>query len=241
VRALAPIALAATVLAGFARRERRAGGGGAGRRALAANLAIVANAGAFSGVLVVSTLHMQRVLGFSALEAGLGFVPLALSAGAGGPAAARLVARFGARAVVAASFLVTAGAALWLARAPAGSGYAAAMLPAFAIAGFTFATAAVPLTAEAVADAAPAAKGAAAGLFQTCTHAGGAAVLAALVVCAAARSDRAAAGGADATAALLAGYRLAFALTAALLAAGAVVTLALLRRPARASRPATAP
>src|SRR3954466_6438499 len=117
-------------LGGSPRRERRAGGG---RRAAAANLAIVANAGAFSGVLVMSTLHMQRVLGLSALEAGLGFVPLALSAAAGGPAAARLVARFGARAVVATSFLVTAGAALWLAGAPAGAGYAAAMLPAFAI------------------------------------------------------------------------------------------------------------
>jgi len=190
---------------------------------------------------VMSTLHMQRVLGLSALEAGLGFVPLALSAAAGGPAAARLVARFGARAVVATSFLVTAGAALWLAGAPAGAGYAAAMLPAFAIGGFTFATAAVPLTAEAVADAAPTAKGAAAGLFQTCTHAGGAAVLAALVVCAAARSDHVAAGGGDATAALLAGYRLAFALTAALLAAGAMVALALLPRRAPASASATAP
>jgi EmrB/QacA subfamily drug resistance transporter len=240
-RTLAPIVLAAAVLAGFAHRERERGAVAGGRRALAADVAIVANAGAFGGVLVLSTLHMQRVLGFSALEAGLGFVPLVLSAGAGGPAAARLVARFGTRGVVAASFVITAGAALWLAGAPVGTGYAAALLPAFAVGGFTFATAAVPLTAEAVADAAPAAKGAAAGLFQTCTHAGGAVVLAALIVCAAARSDGAAARGADATAALLAGYRLAFVLTAALLAAGALVALALLRRPAPPSPPATAP
>jgi MFS family permease len=238
-RTLVPLGVALALLAAYARRER--GGLAVDRRAAVANLAIVANAGAFGGVLVLSTLTMQRVRGFSALEAGLAFVPLALSAAAGGPAAARLVDRFGAQRVVVASLAVTAASVLWLARAPAGDGYATTLLPAFTVAGFTFATAAVPLTAEAVAGAAPAAKGAAAGLFQTCTHAGGAAVLAALVVCAAARSDAVAAHGATATDALLAGYRLAFALTAGLLAAGAVIALALPRRPARASRPAGAP
>jgi EmrB/QacA subfamily drug resistance transporter len=238
-RVLVAFGAAVALLVAFARRERGILAGR--RRALGANVAIVCNSGGFVGVLVLSTLYMQRVLGFSALEAGLGFVPLALSAGVGGPAAARLAGRFGARRVVAASFAVTAATVLLLARAPGDGQYGSALLPAFAVAGFTFATAAVPLTAEAVADAAPGAKGAAAGLFQTCTHAGGAAVLAALVVCAAARTDAAAADGAGATAALLAGYRLAFVLTAALLAAGALVATALLRPPARACRSAAAP
>jgi MFS family permease len=224
-----PVALvpALALLAAFARRERGTLAGD--RRAAVANGAIVCNAGAFGGIVVLSTLTMQRVLDFSPLEAGLGFVPLALSAAAGGPGAARLVARFGARSVVAVSFAVTAAAALWIARAPAG--YAVAFLPAFAVCGFTFATAAVPLTAEAVAGAAPERKGASSGLFQTCTHAGGAAVLAALVACAAARTD--------ATASLLAGYRFAFGLTAVLLAVGGLVAATLL--PGRASAPATAP
>jgi MFS family permease len=238
-RALVAFGAAVALLAVFARRERGVLAGR--RRALGANLAIVCNSGGFIGVLVVSTLYMQRVLGFSPLEAGLGFVPLALSAGAGGPGAAFLAGRFGARRVVAASFAVTAGAVLLLARVPADGGYASALLPVFAVAGFTFATAAVPLTAEAVADAPAGAKGAASGVFQTCTHAGGAAVLAALVVCAAARTDAAGADGASATAALLAGYRLAFVLTAALLAAGALVAATLLRPRARASRSAAAP
>jgi predicted MFS family arabinose efflux permease len=238
-RTLGPLAASAALLAWFARGERRALLGRP--RALGANLAIVANAGAFSGVMVLSTLYLQRVVGLSALAAGLGFVPLAVSAGAGGPAAAVLARRLGARRLVAASFAVTAAAVLWLARAPTDGAYATAVLPAFAVSGFTFATAAVPLTAAAVAGAGPAGKGAAAGLFQTCTHAGGAAVLAALVVCAAARSERAAAGGLDGAAALAAGYRFAFLLTAALLTTGAVVAWTLLRRPARASPPAAAP
>jgi hypothetical protein len=101
---------------------------------------------------------------------------------------------------------------IWLSQAPAEDGYWAVLKPAYSIAGFTFATAAVPLTAEATAEAAAADKGTAAGLFQTFTHVGGAVVLAVLVVAFAA-----------------AGRETALMLGAALLAAGAVVAWALLR------------
>jgi MFS family permease len=163
-----------------------------------------------------ASAYLQRVLGFSALEAGLAFVPLAVSAGAGGPLAARLVDRFGVRPVVTVSFLATVAAALWLSRAPAGGAYAVAVLPAFAVGGLAFATAAVPLMAESVAEAGPGEKGVAAGLFQTFSHAGGAIVLAVVVI-----------------AALLAGYRLAFLLVAALLLTGAAAAGALLPRRGR--------
>jgi MFS family permease len=229
-----PLGAGVVLLAGFAALERRAADPLVPRAVLrrrrprAANLAIVANAGAFGGLLVLSALAMQRVMGFGALEAGLGFIPLALSAAAGGPAAAPLAARFGAPRVVGASFVVTSAAMVWVAVAPEHT-YAVALLPAFAVAGFTFATAAVPLTDTAVADAGPAEHGAAAGVFQTSTHAGGAAVLAVLVVAAAAWTRGVAADGPPGTDALAAGYRFAFALTAALLLAGAVLTAALLR------------
>jgi EmrB/QacA subfamily drug resistance transporter len=219
--ALAAFAAAALLLALLTVNERRARDPLLSpallsrRRAVAACLAIVANAGAFGGLVVLSTLLMQRELRFSALETGLGFVPLAVSAGAGGPLAAPLVARFGVRAVVVASLLTTAAALLMPVHR---GGYAVTLLPAFAVSGFTFATAAVPLTAEAVADATPAERGAAAGLFQTCTHAGGAVVLAALVV-----------------AQTAAGYPTAFALAATLLAA----TAGLFSRP-RPARPCPA-
>jgi MFS family permease len=174
---------------------------------------------------------MQRVLGFSPLEAGAGFVPLAVSAGAGGPLAAPLLARFGVRRVVVTSLLVTTAALVALSRALALRSYAQALLPVFTLIGFTFATAAVPLTAEAVADAAPDEQGAAAGLFQTFTHVGGAVVLAVLAISAAARSD--AAHDASALDALVAGYRLAFVL-AAIVLASAAAAFALLRREPRA-------
>jgi EmrB/QacA subfamily drug resistance transporter len=206
------------------------------RRAAGACLAVVANAGAFGGVVVLSTLYMQRVLGMTPLQAGLGFLPLAISAAAGGPLAARLLTRLGARPVVVVSLLLTAAAVLALARAPQHGRYVTTLLPVFAVAGLTFATAAVPLTAEAVAEAGDEELGVAAGIFQTATHVGGAVVLAALTIVAAART-----GDARDVAALLAGYRLAFALTAGLLVAGAATAAALLSRlrPARPC-PATA-
>jgi EmrB/QacA subfamily drug resistance transporter len=239
---LATLAGSLALLAAFVARERRApdpllpGRLLRRRRALSANLAIVANAGAFGGVLVVGTLHLQQVLGFSALEAGLAFVPLAVSAAAGGPLAAPLVERFGVRAMVSTGMLATAASLVLLSRAGADGSYATGVLPAFAVAGFTFAVAAVPLTAEAVAEAAAAETGVAAGLFQTATHVGGAVVLAVLVVAAAARTEAAAGSGASPAEALVAGHRLAFALAAALLTATAATFLTLAagsRRPSR--------
>lgn len=189
------------------------------RRLIGANLAIVCNAGAFVGVVVLGTLYMQKALGLSALEAGLGFLPLAVSAGLGGPAAPRLIARFRAWRVVAASQLVTAAMVLWISQAPPHDGYWSVLLPAYSIAGFSFAAAAVPLTAEATAEARSADKGTASGLFQTSTHVGGALVLAVLVVAFAA-----------------AGLEVAFLIAAAVLAFGAIIAVALLRGAAASGR-----
>jgi hypothetical protein len=126
-----------------------------------------------------------------------------------------------------------------LARVPVDGSYVIAVLPIFAVTGFTFATAAVPLTAEAVADAPPSDHGIAAGLFQTFTHVGGAIVLPLVIIVGAARTDAALRDGAGHAAALTAGYQLGFVLAAALLLVGATAATALLpgrRHDARAWR-----
>jgi uncharacterized protein YqeY len=192
-------------------------------RVMGANLAIVANAGAFAGTVVLSTLFMQRVLGMSALETGVALVPLALSALGGGFLAPRLIDRLGTARTVALSLVATAACLGWAAAlAGGGSGYWATLLPAYCVAGCTFATAAVPLTAAVVGEARARERGLAAGLFQTFTHVGGALVLAILVVAAAARTD---------VAGERAGIEAGFALTAVFLLVGAVVALRLLRDP----------
>jgi EmrB/QacA subfamily drug resistance transporter len=233
---LAPLAGSLVLLAGFAVLERRSESPLLPRRLLrrrraaAAYMAIVANAGAFVSVIVLSTLYLQRVLGFSALEAGLAFMPLAISAGAGGPVAAPLIDRLGVRAVVGGSLAITAGAVALLARVTVDGDYVASVMPIFAVCGFTFATAAVPLTAEAVADAPPSDHGIAAGLFQTFTHVGGAIVLPLVIIATVARTDAALAEGAGHATALTAGYQLGFLIVASLLLLGAAVSTVLLPR-----------
>jgi hypothetical protein len=60
-----------------------------------ANVAIAANAGGFGAMMFIATLYLQQVLGYSALGTGVAFVPLALSACAGGPLARQVRRRFG--------------------------------------------------------------------------------------------------------------------------------------------------
>jgi uncharacterized protein len=192
------------------------------RRVMGANLAIVANAGAFGGTVVLSTLFMQRVLGLSTLETGVALVPLALSALAGGFLAPRVIERFGTARTVAGSLLATAACLGWTAALAGDGGYWAAIFPAHLLAGCTFATAAVPLTAAVVDAARVPERGLAAGLFQTFTHVGGAVVLAVLVVAAAGRAE--AAGPRS-------GIEAGFAVAAALLVLAALAALRLLRSP----------
>jgi MFS family permease len=191
------------------------------RQVTGANLAIVANAGAFGGTVVLSTLLMQRVLDLTPLETGVALVPLALSAlaGGGGFLAPRLIGRVGTPRAVMLSLATTALCLAWVA-AGAGSGYWTSLFPAFLVAGCTFATGAVPLTAAVVDEARSAERGLAAGLFQTFTHVGGALVLAVLVVGAAARAE---------AAGQRAGVEAGFALAALFLLVGAAVAHSLLR------------
>jgi EmrB/QacA subfamily drug resistance transporter len=170
-----------------------------------ANLSTTANAGGFGGMMFLSTLYMQQSLGFSALEAGLAFLPLAVSAMAGGLAAPRISARFGPRLTATASLAITSTAFLLLTRLPADNGYLPVMLPAFLFGGFTFASAYVPLTSQGMTGVRDGESGLASGLFQTSNHLGGALVLALL-----------------ATTAAAGGFTAGFLVAAALLALGAV-------------------
>jgi EmrB/QacA subfamily drug resistance transporter len=197
-----------------------------------ANVAVIANAGGFTGMTFMATLYMQQVLGFGALEAGLAFVPLAVTAAAGGLVAPHIVARAGPRRTAAASLTTTAATFLFLTRLPASDGYLPALLPAFLVAGFSFATAFVPLTSQGMTGVRDGERGTASGLFQTSTHLGGAFVLAVLATAAAARTDAARDAGELAGAALTAGFAVAFALGAAIVVLGAITALRTLPRTA---------
>jgi EmrB/QacA subfamily drug resistance transporter len=89
----------------------------------AASLAVTLAFFAMTGVLFFLTQYLQSVLGYSALQAGLGFIPLAVTMMISSPSSARLDARFGSKATVVAGLVVAAGAVALLSTASADSSY----------------------------------------------------------------------------------------------------------------------
>jgi len=127
-----------------------------------------------------TSLFLQNVLGYSALKAGLGQTPAAVTFVVIARLAASLLPRTGVRALVLAGSGFLAAGFLWLAQAHAGSGYLTGVLgPTLLIAagiGLTFPT----LMAAATADAPTRDAGITGGLANTASQVGGSIGLAVL-------------------------------------------------------------
>src|SRR5215217_4658397 len=175
------------------------------------------------------TLYLQQVLGLSALEAGLVFVPVTLSVAAGSALAPRVVARFGLRPALTTGMLFAAAGLAVLTTVGPDSSWLQT-LPGGMLAGFGLGSSLVPATIAAVEGVAPAQAGLASGLLNTSRLLGGALGLAVLGTLAASHTAKV---GGDPLVALTDGFRLAFLLGALLCLTGAVVAAALLRPPPR--------
>jgi predicted MFS family arabinose efflux permease len=92
--------------------------------------------GVLVGAVFLGSIFMQTVLGFSALEAGLGFLPMAAALVVGTHGAAHVGAHAAARVVAGIGLGITGAGALLLSRATADSSYAAGLLPGLVIFGF---------------------------------------------------------------------------------------------------------
>ena len=186
----------------------------------------------FGGITIAmwyfTSLFLQNVLGYSALQSGLGQTPAAAMFMVIARWAAALLPRTGVRPLLlagSACFLAGFG---WLSLAQAGSGYLTGLLgPTLLIAvgiGLTFPT----LMAAATAGAPESDAGIIGGLAQTAGQVGGSIGLAVLATAAAARAASATGGGSPADA-LAAGYDLVFLMAAGLGLAIALVSLLLPR------------
>ncbi|GAA1788281.1 DHA2 family efflux MFS transporter permease subunit [Luedemannella flava] len=185
------------------------------------------------GFQFTTALYLQNVLGYSAMSAGLAFLPTPIVIGAVSLwVAPGLVARFGARPVLVAGLgLFAAGIGL-LSRAPVDGSYTVDLLPVFLVAGLGFGVAMPAVTMLAMANATPDNAGFASGVVNTVQQAGAVAGLATLTAIAAARTRGVLADGVDVTAALRDGYGLAAAVAAGFLLVGLVVTASARRRQA---------
>ena len=186
----------------------------------------------FGGIAIAmwyfTSLFLQNALGYSALQAGLGQTPAAVTFVVIARMAAALLPRTGVRPLVLAGCACFLAGFGWLAQAHADSGYVTSVLgPTLLIAvgiGLTFPT----LMAAATADVSRGDAGIIGGLANTASQVGGSVGLAVLATAASARAATEA-GGSSPAAALAAGYDLVFLIAAGLGLAIAVVSVLLPR------------
>ncbi|MDF2740934.1 MAG: drug resistance transporter, EmrB/QacA subfamily, partial [Actinomycetia bacterium] len=202
---------------------------------LPADLAAATLPVGLGALLFLGTLHLQRVLGFTALETGLAYLLLSLPVVAASPAASFLAGRYGRRPVAAGGLLLQAAGLLLLLGAGPDDGFLTGVVPGFVLVGAGAPIAWVPLTAAAV-EGAGDQSGLASGLFNTAQQVGNAVALALLATVAAARSGSLAGGAPPTPAELAAGYQAGF-LAAAILCLLGLVAALHLPRPAPVSVP----
>ena len=203
------------------------------RSLLGANVVMLVVAGGLFAFFFFSSLYVQQILGYSPLEAGLAFLPVTLGITIGAVLAQQFMKRIGVRTVAVHRHggrrrrpPVPLAPARRTARTS--SDILPGLIPQSIGMGLTF----VPVTLIATTNVADEDAGLASGLFNTSQQVGGALGLAVLSTLAAdkAASVLAEGGRAVAAQALVDGFNVAFAAGAALIAAGAVLLLVLVRK-----------
>ena len=203
------------------------------RNVATANIVGVLWAAAMFAWFFISALYMQLVLGYSALQVGLGFLPANLIMAAFSLGiSAKFVMRFGLRPPLVVGLLLAAAGLLLFARAQADGIFVIDVLPGMILLGLGAGIAFNPVLLAAMSDVKPEEAGLASGVVNTSFMMGGAVGLAVLASLAAARANNLRSSGANSLVALNGGYHVAF-LIGAVFAAVAALLAALLLRPGR--------
>ncbi|HTE86102.1 MAG TPA: MFS transporter [Dehalococcoidia bacterium] len=182
------------------------------------------------GMFFLSSLYMERVLGYSPLQLGLAFLPASLGIGALSLGLApRLAMRFGARPILLAGLAAALLGLALLTRTPVDGRYVRDILPAMLLMGVGIGIMFPPLMMLAMADVSPIDTGLASGLVNTSAEVGGALGLAVLATLATSRTHALLTAGNGVAAALTGGYQLAFLISAGLFVAAIAVGFAVLQ------------
>jgi hypothetical protein len=229
-------AVAIALLVGFLAREARTKNPllplriFSSRNVSGANLVQMLFIAGMFGMFFLGSLYMQRVLGYSALQIGLAFLPVALLVGAFSLGISpRLNMRFGPRAVLVPGLgLAAAGLALFT-QIPVRASYAADLLPAMVLVGIGASLSFPALMTLAMSGAHPTDAGLASGLVNTTQLVGGALGLAVLATLSATHTATLARHGTRTDIALTSGYHLAWGIGAGLLIAAIAAALTVLR------------
>ncbi|WP_440107009.1 MFS transporter [Streptosporangium sp. H16] len=198
-----------------------------------ANLAMALLGAAWIPMWYFLNLYLQQVLGYGAFPSGAALLPMTVAImifmiGV----TARLLGRFGAKPLIVAGLLVLAVGLAGLSLARPGGTFAVDVLPASLIAAVGMSLAYIPAMMSAMSGVRPEESGLASGIVNTTYQVGSALGLAVMTAIATSR-EVAEPGNLPA---LTGGFQAAFVGAAAVAAAGAVVTLLLMRTPHRAAR-----
>ncbi len=213
-----------------------------------ANLVMLLVGVAMFAMFFLVSLYLQLVLHYSALRAGLAFLPLSVAIVAGTQVASRLVDRLGPRPLVLVGLGLAAGGFLWMGQISPASSYAGSVLGPGMLLTLGMGLSFTPLATAATAGVSRREAGLASGLLNTSRQIGGSIGLAVLVTLATDRTQAILAGaarhggrpaGSAVAGALTAGYARGFKVAAAVAAAAALAAFIVpsVRRSSRGTGP----
>jgi EmrB/QacA subfamily drug resistance transporter len=203
------------------------------RTLVGANLVMLVFATVAFGVPFILTLYAQQVLGFSAIEFGLGTAVFTVIAAVGSIVSQAVVLKVGFRAVAATGLVLLGGGALAFTQVSPGGSYVDDMLFGLLVYGAGIGPVFVTATVAALAGVAEHESGLASGLSNTAFQIGAALGVAIVTTVAVSRSEDflAANDGANPLVALNEGFQSAFWACVALAGIGLALALLLLGRP----------
>jgi EmrB/QacA subfamily drug resistance transporter len=180
------------------------------RNVSAANATMLAVGAALIGLFYFLSLYLQKVLGYSAITAGISQLPLAVGIVVAAGVASPLVARVGLRQVLLGGLALFAGGLVWFAQLPVHGIYLADVLGPSLLIALGLGMAFVPITILSVTGVKDREYGLASGLVNTSQQIGGALGLAVLSTIATTRTNHLASAHHPINQALTLGFHTAF-------------------------------
>jgi predicted MFS family arabinose efflux permease len=195
------------------------------------NLVMLLVASGMFAMFYFASLYVQDVMGYSALKAGLAFLPVSLGIMLGAGVSQALIPKLGARNVAVVGLALAAASLLYLTRVPVQHAHyvvdlLAGLLPMSIGMGLVF----VPITLLATSGVSNDDSGLASGLFNSAQQVGGSLGLAVLATLSTSHASSLVRGGTGRLAATVSGYHVAFLGAGIMLAAGAVLLMVFLRK-----------
>ena len=184
-------------------------------------------------VFLFLTYYFQGVLHYSALKAGVAFLPFPLGVITSSTIASRTLPRFGPRLLATGGFSLAVLGMLWLTQLPADSSYLVHVVPSMLLISMGMGHVFVPLSSTALLGVPNHDAGAASALVNTMQQVGGSLGVAFLnTIATSATASYAAAHGGVTPTAVVHGFTSAFAISAGIMALAAIVVVSLVRPPA---------